>query len=214
MNGEILTNDNKNNFYDQVKNNIKEKIYPTTDHLITVLKITFSNGDLVIFIYVSLDNSIRANKNGHPLFKRLDNICGLINKVIKSCSEKCVVFFSEACRNSYEMENDVVLKTVSWLSIRKYIMKKCNLEFVAEKRNNDGKTNLSFGGTCLCTSNMIQEFESDIENSSKISEYYTVSTLDKEFGSVAIGVKVCDKIIWAIHFPIDFRNKGEENLGL
>lgn len=50
-------------FYKDVKDNAKNKVYPTTDHLITSVETETG----VTLLYVSLDNSVRANKADHSM---------------------------------------------------------------------------------------------------------------------------------------------------
>ena len=88
INGEILDSSNRKEFYQTIVHNAINRIYPTTDHLITCVNI-----DDINFLYVSLDNSVRSNMNNHPLYLRLDKLCEVLDKIIRSLDNKCIVFF-------------------------------------------------------------------------------------------------------------------------
>ena len=179
--------------------NAQNGLYPTTDHLITCVKI---NG--VHFLYVSLDNSVRANMNNHPLYMRLVTICEVVDKIIRSLDDKCIVFFSESCRPSFNGGMDVKENLTSWLSMRRIISKICKLNFLIEKRNNDDYSDMLFGISVFYTN----------EVESVIQTYFCRSILSEGFGSVTVGIKmVTSEIIWGIHFPLDFKGYGKDNMG-
>ena len=84
-----MTTENRMKFYESVTHkNALEKRYDTTDHLISSVTI-----DGVMFLYVSLDNSVRSNKAGHPLYTRLDAICNVVTTIIEK-NQEVVVFFA------------------------------------------------------------------------------------------------------------------------
>uniref|UniRef100_A0A6G6ACH4 Endonuclease/exonuclease/phosphatase family protein n=1 Tax=Borely moumouvirus TaxID=2712067 RepID=A0A6G6ACH4_9VIRU len=196
--GNLLTPENRKNFYEVVVQNAINKNYPTIDHLITCVKIGEVN-----FLYVSLDNSVRANMNGYPLYKRLDAICQVLNNIINKL-DKCIVYFSESCRYSFLGDRDKRENITSWLSIRDMISERCNLQFIIEKRNNDDSSDMSFGISVFCTDS-VKKY---------IQTYFVKSILLEAFGSVAVGIKLkTGQIIWGIHFPLDFRTEGENNPG-
>ena len=140
LNGDRVTSENRQEFYKAVVNNVKNKHYPTTDHLITCVKI-----DDLYCVYFPLDNSVRANMNYHPLHKRLPNICQIVNKIIDSLNGRCVVFFSESCRPSFSGGMNNKEQLTSWLSMRQIISTMCGLEFLTDKRNNEDPSDMSFG---------------------------------------------------------------------
>ena len=154
-----------------------------------------------MFLYVSLDNSVRSNKAGHPLYTRLDAICNVVTTIIEK-NQEVVVFFSESCRPSFLLDaNDMKQNVVSWLDMRKTICKLCGLTFLAEKRNNEDPSGMSFGVSAF-------------ERCSKIDTYFSRNILSEGFGSVALGVKLnTGSICWGIHFPLDFRGQASDNLG-
>src|SRR5438093_1213236 len=51
-----------------------DSVYETTDHTPIEIEI-----DGIRCLYVSLDNSVRANMNGHSLITRLEKLCKLVN---------------------------------------------------------------------------------------------------------------------------------------
>jgi len=198
LSGELLT-DNRQVFYNTVIDNAVKKVYQTTDHLITCVELAG-----IYFLYVSLDNSVRSNTNGHPLYTRLNNICKIINTIIKSLDNKCVVFFSESCRPSFSGGMTEKNNLIGWFAMRKIISSNCGLEFITEKRNNEDQSDMSFGISVFCTQ----------YTSSYIATYFTKNILNEGFGSVAVGIKLnTGEIVWGIHFPLDFKGEGENNLG-
>ena len=200
LNGNILTNDNKQEFYKLVHEERFNNKYTTTDHLITHVKYNDVN-----YLYVSLDNSVRANMNNFPLYLRIDALCEIVNKIILSFNnEKCIVFFSESSRPSFVGDMNNKQNIHSWFKIRNIIENKCNLKYIVEKRNNDDVNGMSFGISAFCTNLTIEYIDS----------YHMVSILNEGFGSGAVGIKMIGgEIIWAVNFPLDFKFKGVENLG-
>lgn len=202
--GEKITRENKKGFYQSIVDNVKNKCHSVTDHAIMCVKIAEIN---VNFLYVSLDNEIRANANNNPLYMRLDALCEVVDKIIKSLNDNCVVFFSESCRPSFLGSVDKINKVnnfTSWLSMRQIISAKCNLFFIGEMRNNDAPNNMSLGISVFCNNQLTDSIET----------YFPCRILTEGNGSVALGIKMkTGHIVWAIHFPLDFKGIGEENLG-
>lgn len=79
-------------FYQQVIRNTLDKKYETIDHCSIAIRV-----DGILYVYVSLDNSVRANGCGFPLKNRLETLCGMINTLIEECGGSCIIFFSESC---------------------------------------------------------------------------------------------------------------------
>lgn len=184
-------------FAKSVVENINNKVYPTTDHLFCSVDV---NG--VKFLYVSLDNSVRANSKGFALYKRLDAIC----EVVKKCLvEKTIVFFSEACRPSFDGA-DISKKTngQTWFQMRIKITSKLGLTSLGECTNNDDVIGMSFGVAAFGTNAVMDHIHS----------IFPRKILTVGFGSGAVGVKMINgDIVWGIHFPLDFKGNGCENLG-
>ena len=192
LDGSVLTDENRIQMHDNLIKLVKDKKYLTVDH--TPIKVEHKNG--ITYIYISLDNSARSNMTGHPLKDRLPAICELINKIIADTTGKCVLFFSEACRPSFDGHVKERKNEVSWFEMRNFICAQCNLQFIGEKRNNDDNSGMSFGLASFCT----------VECSCYIQDYFGVLLTTKSFGSVALGVKVkSGEIIWAVHFPLNFK---------
>lgn len=186
--------------YSEIVEKTKNKFYETIDHLPFSMK-----NNETTFCYLSLDNSVRANKEGYALKNRLDNICNLIKNFIEECNNSCIIFFSESCRPSFDGDNFIDRKNeVTWYQIRLQIVEKCGLYYLGESANNDNPNNMSFGISGFCTNDLIK----------KVTHVLPKRILNEGTGSGALGIKVnnCDPV-WGIHFPIDFRNKGCENLG-
>lgn len=199
LEGEILTDENKRSFYQKIVDNVDDEVYPTTDHLITCIEC-----DGIYFLYVSLDNSVRSNINLCPLYTRLSAICKLVSKIMESLNNRCIVFFSESCRPSFLGGMNQKENLVSWLKMRRIISTECNLEFITEERNNNDQSSMSFGISVFCHPNCVD----------LIDTYFVKNILNEGFGSAAVGIKTATgKIIWGIHFPLDFKNSGADNLG-
>ncbi len=199
LNGELLTTENRRDFYKTLVDHAEKKQYMVTDHVITCVKVAGVN-----FLYVSLDNSVRANTNGFPLYNRLNRLCEVVDKIIKSLDNNCVVFFSESCRPSFLGGMDKKENLTPWLSMRQTISSKCGLVFVTEKRNNDDQSDMSFGVSAFCTTKTYDLIET----------YFVQSILSEGFGSGTVGIKMkTGEIVWGIHFPLDFKNKAKDNFG-
>ena len=195
-----LTKSNITDFYQDLTKNVNHKKYPTTDHLPFSIDV-----DGVKICYVSLDNSVRANINGFPLKNRLIDLCAMIRKMISECGGECVVFFSESCRPSFDGGdlNDR-RNEMSWFKIREFISDQCNLYYLGECSNNEDTNNMAFGVSAFCTGG----------TKGKIDNVLPRRILTEGFGSGAIGIKLTNgQIVWGIHFPLDFKSVGAENLG-
>ena len=200
LNGDELNSRERiDEFYHGLVRNAKTGTHATIDHLIYSVVIMGIN-----FLYVSLDNSVRSNMNGVPLaHTRLDRLLGVLGNILAQ-NKRSVVIFSESCRPSFYGSVNERRDQITWLEMRKTISDKTGLQFITEKRNNDDVSGLSFGLSVWCTDNAYHH----------IDTYYGKSILDKGFGSVAIGIKLkSGEIVWGVHFPLDFKGKGKENLG-
>ena len=187
LDGSEITNETMPAFLERVTKDAQENRYENTDHLFTLIEV-----GSVSFLYVSLDNSVRANSNGHPLSGRLNNICDAVAMCLEKL-ERCVVFFSESCR---EFPN------VSWFKIRQTISERCGLKYLGECANNEDACSMAFGISAFCTEACVDLIYAILPRH--------ISTF--EFGSGSVGVKlVTGEIVWGIHFPIDFRRTGDEN---
>lgn len=188
-------------FYHKIIKLTKNKQYTTTDHCPITMKI---KGD-VTCVYLSLDNSIRANGCDHPLKDRLGNLCILINALVCEIGGGCIIYFSESCRPSFDGSNiNDRRNEMTWFEMRQVISQQCNLIFLGESTNNDDICGLSFGVSAFCTNNY----------KSLIHSVLPRRILTEGFGSGAIGVKTKNgNCVWGIHIPLDFKNKGEQNLG-
>lgn len=204
LDGEEITKENYLSFCKLMKDLIDRKEYLTTDHLFVSVEID----DNVVCIYVSLDNSVRSNMNAHPLYKRLVELCKVVSICVnkfKKEGKECLIFFSESCRPSFDggdLNNR--LNEVNWFRMRQDICRYCDLEYLGESTNNDDPNGMAFGVSAFCTLGCI----------SQIDGIFPRRILTEGFGSGALGVKfVSKKIVWGIHFPLDFKNQGTENYG-
>lgn len=200
LTGKKITNKNRLEFIKQIQRLIEDQIYITTDHLFIHVKI----GEYT-FLYVSLDNSVRANGKGFPLYKRINDLCEVVRKFIAECGDKCVIFFSESCRPSFD-GNDINnrINEVSWFQLRLTIEKECKLNYLGECTNNDSINGMSFGVSAFCTADFNQYIHSVLPR----------RILTEGNGSSAMGIKLLTgEIVWGIHFPLDFKGKDQENLG-
>jgi hypothetical protein len=120
-----------------------------------------------------------------------------------------VIFFSESCRSSFDGGNLSDRKNeMSWFKIRQYIETQCDssssLHYLGECANNDDPNNMAFGVSAFCTKGYLELIENILPR----------RILTEGFGSGALGIKFTDgSIVWGIHFPLDFKGKGANNLG-
>lgn len=186
-------------FHAEVFRKTTEKEYETTDHMPISMEI-----NSIWYLYVSLDNSVRANQFGRALKYRLAKLCTVVVQAIKECGGSCVVYFSESCRPSFDGNNlDDMKDKMTWFLMREYISKKCSLYFLGECSNNEDSSNMAFGVSAFCT-----DYYRYV-----ISAVIPRRILKEGFGSGAIGIEINGVIVWGVHFPLDFKNKGDENLG-
>lgn len=197
LDGSEVTKKNLHTFVDQVVKMIQKKSYLTIDHLVTKVLV-----DDITFLYLSLDNSVRANKEGFSLYKRLDAICNLIKVCL---TEKTVIFFSEACRSSFDggdINNKV--NEHSWFQLRRQISSTLGLTFLGECTNNEDTNGMSFGIAAFSTDAAMPLIHSVLPK----------RILKEGNGSGAVGTKLMDgSIVWGVHFPLDFKGQHFDNLG-
>lgn len=177
---------------------IRNKTYTHTDHLILVLK----NGNHIV-IYVSLDNSVRANISGFPLKgARLNNIAAAIRDIMAIYeNNKVVLCCSEAGRPSFDGGMDAQENRVEWKEMAATIANISGLQYRDVFKNNDHE--MAFG---------IAVFTSP-----DLTLTMTGHNLlgDNGFGSAAVQISVpgfANDII-AVHFPVDFHRQGADNYG-
>jgi hypothetical protein len=203
LDGSEVTEENYLLFCEEIKKLIACKEYPTTDHLFISVEV-----DNVVCLYVSLDNSVRANNYGYALYKRLPKLCEVVSTCISNFNNKgkeCLVFFSESCRPSFDgCDLNNRINEMSWFKMRQEISRCCKLEYLGECTNNEDPNCMAFGVSAFCTAGCISEINGILPR----------RILTEGYGSGALGVKFqSGKIIWGIHFPVDFKNSGTENFG-
>jgi len=222
-------------FLESVINNNTNNVHQSTDHLmysITTYEDAYDQNSGVNLVpleegatlleaftcfYVSLENSVRSITNDCPLItklnesekdvppSRLDNICDALNNMTKQYHNEFVVFFSESCRSSFHGSIGDRKYEMTWLEIMRRIALNTNLTCMAQKRNNEDPSGLSFGISAWISLNA----ERHIDN------FFCESILDidpetKSFGSGVIGIRLkSGTIMWVVHFPIDFFNNRE-----
>lgn len=134
---------------------------------------------------------------------RLPQLCEAINGMIKSVGGETIVFFSEACRPSFDggdIKNK--LNEMSWFQMRNYICEKCNLVFLGECSNNEDVNCMSFGIASFCTTKIVCDIHSVLPR----------RILTEGIGSGTVGIKfISGEIVWAIHMPLDFKTEIIEN---
>lgn len=177
---------------------IRNKTYTHTDHLILVLVF-----DEHIVIYVSLDNSVRANISGFPLKgARLNNIAAAIRDIMARYENKEVVLCcSEAGRPSFDGGMDAQENRVEWKEMATTIANISGLQYRDVFKNNDHE--MAFGIAVFTSPDMTLTM--------------TPHNLlgDQGFGSVAVQISapgLANDVI-AVHFPLDFRRQGADNHG-
>lgn len=188
----------------KLRNNIVKKLYPGTDHAILVIRIPFKDDTYVSFIYVSLDNSVRANTMGHAVKNRLSQICSLVRSVLflENTVHK-IIFFSEACRPSFDGNREHKINLVTWKEIIQTMEKEVPMKWLAEKTYNDDPTGMAMG---------LAAFYSSSDKDSFIKQVHMHRLWTEKTGSVTIGIELTTgQIIWGVHFPLDFQSVGSTN---
>lgn len=199
IDGMEITPDNFPSFLELWKTRTASQIYTTTDHLFIYVEI----GN-VGFLYVSLDNSVRANMSGSPLKLRIPALCEVITTCIKNINKQnIVVFFSEACRPSFDGGMNNKTNVVLWEDLKTIIQTNCGLLHIGECSNNNDGSGMSFGISAFCMGN--SEYIDDV-----ILERILTDTL----GCGAVGIKLpTGEIGWGVQLPLDFKGIGKENRG-
>lgn len=188
-----ITETNFSNLLEEARGRINSNIYTATDHLIIYIKV-----DDVGFLYVSLDNSVRATSSGFPLKgDRLNGICQIINGCLSEINDpEVVVFCSEACRMSFDGNIQNKQNIVMWSTLADIISRECGLTYLCASANNHDNSNMSFGIAAFCKGN----------RDSFIRGIITDRILSDEIGSGAVGITLLsEKIIWGIQLPFDFK---------
>lgn len=158
------------------------------DHL--AMQIEFING--VTVVCFSLDNAERSGQNGHPASLRLPAICETVIEILKQVGPNTVIMFSESCRAS---------AGVSWFQMRRMIEKRTGLVHLGAGPNNQSR--MAFGVSAFCTESCTE----------LIKDILPRHIMTEGYGSVALGIEfVGGEIMWGVHFPIDFRGKGKDNM--
>jgi len=194
--GHVVTLDNHKDFAKEALQKITDSEYLTTDHLNLRVIIVVDEEDVTI-LFISLDNSIRANVAGHALYKRINALCDLLRNVM---TKDTVIFFSEAKRSSFD-GSDVNVKTNehTWSSIEAMICENLNLKYLGDAPNNE--TPLSFAIAAFATDNALSKIKKEIKR-----------TIEPGVG--VFGVEfVSGQIVWGIQLPLDFNRVGKENFG-
>lgn len=196
--GELIDSpDDMTKLHEYVIEVIAQQRYDYTDHLFTcVITGQRRTG------YVSLDNSVRANQHGRALKNRLDTLLPAVERFAKNLGPGAVIFFSEACRPSFD-GGDINnrLNEVTWETIKLRIEEACQMKWLGDSTSNDGV--MSFG---------LSAFRVNGDHSDLILIPRRI--LNEGFGSAALGVCFSNQeVIWAIHFPLDFKQEGQSNMG-
>jgi len=187
----------------KMANRTGQRIYDTTDH--TPMSVSFATQKgMVNIVYVSLDNSVKSSQNGMGLVTRLKPLVALVAKITGRFDD-CVVFFSEACRASFIEVDGVSTPALTWCQIRHVIESELGLTYLCESKNNECPLGMSFGVAAFTTT----------AYRSRITNLFCENLLKpgQGWGSGCVGVQLDDDIIWAIHFPVDFKAVGVNNLG-
>jgi hypothetical protein len=199
FNGEILSTEiSKQKLHNTLMDHHTKKQYMTTDHLIYSIRI-----DNMTFFYVSLGNNIRSNIQGYPLaHTRILALCTVLVKVFAHCKGPYIVFTSEGGSSSFYGNINERCDEISWFKMRGIIEKMTGLKFLIEKNNKDDNSGLSFAVSAW-TSLGAEEF---------IGDYYVQNILPTGNGSGTVGIRlISGKIVWCVHFPLDFKSDDEKN---
>jgi hypothetical protein len=177
----------------------KSNKYETTDHAPIELQV-----DGLRCLYVSLDNSVRANMNGFSLVAsgRLDRICNLVKTINPD-----IVFFSEACRKSFEGSMDEQKNPVYWMDMRQTISKFTGMVHCCECTNNFDEKQMSFGVAMFAKQEVLQHIQSV-----QACQFLPMDLKNECYGSGAVVMTTkSGKTVVAVHFPLDFKRKSGDN---
>ena len=191
-----LTHENEDAFYLEMRKRATERIYTTVDHL--PIRVVCASGLTVL--YVSLDNSFRANQNNHALTRRFDAILEMLRSLFKG-RDDVLLFFSEACRYSVDIVDGKDENRHEWMHFQRRLVADLNLCFLGEKPNNEDASGKSFGLAAFAKP----------KTYAKVDKVLPKQLITDGLGSVALGVNVAGDIFWAVHFPLDFKNSGADN---
>lgn len=188
--GSKITTENIHIFRSKVREYIDAGIFQPTDHLITRVKV----GD-IYFVFVSLANTTRDCLKGFPLHKRIEELKYAISNVIKN--KKCIVFFSESCRGSFEGTRELKTFEVSWNELQKVLgQNPTNLIYLTECTDSDEPRPM--GVSVFCTASVVVS----------IKDLHCKRMGKNCCGS--IGVELEDgSVVWGIHSNIDFSPVSE-----
>lgn len=185
--------------YELALENAKSSKYDTTDHAPIEIEV-----DGMRCLYVSLDNSVRANMNGFSLVasNRLQNICKIINIINPD-----IVFFSEACRKSFEGTVQEQKNVVHWFEIRQIISWITGMVHCGECANNFDEKEMSFGVAVFAKQTAMLNIKS-IQG----CNFLPMDISNECFGSGALIVTTKNNTtVVGVHFPLDFKREGENN---
>ena len=172
--------------------------YETTDHAIQA--ITFKGIRVVLF---PRDNSDRSNKAGNPAKDRFEGEMRVLNAVIAQSDLPTFVIMTECCRpscNGPNFEEDP--ETKYWVGdMIEQIEDATGMIQIGSAANNADE--MSFGVTCWVT-----------KETRRLVRHVSVEPiLTEKFGSHVLIIKLKDGTTFGgVHFPLDFRGDGLENL--
>jgi hypothetical protein len=185
--------------YELALENTRSSKYETTDHAPIEIEV-----DGMRYLYVSLDNSVRANMNGFPLVasNRLQNICEMINTINPD-----VVFFSEACRKSFEGTMQEQKNIVHWFEMRQIISWITGMVHCCECANNFDENEMSFGVAVFAKQTALLNIKS-VQG----CNFLPMDISNECFGSGAVIVTTKNNTtVVGVHFPLDFKRERENN---
>lgn len=202
MDGHILTPDNFKDFALEIVQRNKRREYTTTDHLIAHVKVALETGDQVDCLYISLDNSVRANQSGFRLWERLPGICGLINTINAELGGNCLVFFSEACRPSFSGTRENRQDIKPWAEIVAYMESAVSGSKMLLALPNNTLSDMAFGVALLKCGDAVPEIKTLHERN-----ILPIEPSRGYQGCACIGIEfACSgEIVWGLHFPINFQ---------
>jgi hypothetical protein len=194
---------------------ISSETYQTTDHAYVLVETPRTHDAVLV---VSLDNSERANKHGHPAADRIPAVCKHINKIFDEWRTKSrqpghfMVTFLEGCRRSFtefKWKGSIIVEEVPWDFPTRWekpmivqIEEHCDVTWM----NQDAKNNPGDMSFCLATFSKTHESPATYD-----VHLATHSLITTGHGSAAVqltfGAEPVRDSVWVVGLPLDLSHE-------
>lgn len=189
----LVTESDWQGMYQTLVNNAQTQQYPTTDHLIYSIEV---NG--VRLVFVSLDNSRRANRAGWSVHRRFPAIGKCLKNIVgNDPTTPIIVCFAEACRltpdDKHQLHSAV---PVEWMKTQ------LGMNLWLSAKNNYFDMD-SFG---------IEVFERNVRRTEvTIQREDLLEGRGKGCAAVVVNFNATGHKAICVHFPLDFEREGDAN---